>query len=52
MPAEDILPLLRGGSIMRWQAAVAASIPAAAAQRATADKPGRMHRASKRGASR
>jgi len=50
MPAEDILPLLRSGSILRWQAA--ASMPPGAPRRAAAGKPRRVHPASQRGASR
>jgi EAL domain-containing protein (putative c-di-GMP-specific phosphodiesterase class I) len=50
MPAEDVLPLLRSGSIMRWRAA--ASIPPTPPRRLEVIKPRRVHPASKSGASR
>jgi diguanylate cyclase (GGDEF)-like protein/PAS domain S-box-containing protein len=50
MPAADVLPLLRSGSIMRWRAA--ASITSSPPQRLEVGKPRRVQSASKSGASR
>ena len=49
MPAEEILPLLHSGSIMRWLAA--ASIAPNRPRRLRVGKPRRVHPAPKRGAS-
>jgi diguanylate cyclase (GGDEF)-like protein len=50
MPAEDVLPLLRSGSVMRWLAA--ASIAPGRPRRLRVVKPRRVHPAPKSGASR
>jgi diguanylate cyclase (GGDEF)-like protein/PAS domain S-box-containing protein len=49
MPAEEVLPLLHSGSIMRWLAA--ASIAPSRPRRLRVGKPRRVHPAPKRGAS-
>jgi len=49
MPAEDVLPLLRSGNVMRWIAT--ASLAPGRPQRSRAVKPHRVHTAPKRGAS-
>jgi len=49
MPAEEVLPLLHSGSIMRWLAA--ASIAPNRPRRLRVGKPRRVHPAPKRGAS-
>ncbi len=49
MPAEDVLPLLRSGSVMRWLAA--ASIAPSQPRRLGVVKPHRVHPAPKSGAS-
>ena len=49
LPAEDVLPLLRSGSVMRWLAT--ASIPHGRQRRLRIVKPRRARSAPKRGAS-
>jgi diguanylate cyclase (GGDEF)-like protein/PAS domain S-box-containing protein len=49
MPAEDVLPLLRSGSVMRWLAA--ASIAPSRPRRLGIIKPRRVHPAPKKGLS-